>query len=235
MNHIPKLDARLTAVSELIPHGAVLLDIGTDHGYLPVNLLCHGEISFAGAADINRSPLSKAVNTAKTAGVFERMKFYLSDGMSAIDDERRYECISVCGMGGELIYDIIDRSDHVKADMPTLVLQPMSSIEDLSEKLACGGYAIEDERIARSSGKLYRIMRVRYSGEKQELTKVEHILGRVNIARGGSEFEAYLADATERYKKIAAGRRAGGLEFETYEKTALELSEIRRRLEIKTK
>ena len=232
-DNVPKLDPRLSAVAEFVPNGSSLLDVGTDHGYLPVNLLCRGRISFAGASDINSAPLAKSVDTAERAGVADHMRFYLSDGLASVDDIERYNCISVCGMGGELIYNIIDRAAYIRKSGIPLVLQPMSSIEDLSHLLASGGYSIERENIVGSAGKLYRVMLVRYTGESYKLTEAEHILGRANIAAGRNVFSEYLDSAIARYKKIAAGRRGGGLDCERCDTILRELCAVKNSLEEK--
>lgn len=51
------LQPRLHLLADLVPQGAKLADIGTDHGYLPVYLLQKGRIASAIAADIGRAPL----------------------------------------------------------------------------------------------------------------------------------------------------------------------------------
>lgn len=33
------LGARLQTVTKFVPHGSVIADIGTDHGYLPIELV----------------------------------------------------------------------------------------------------------------------------------------------------------------------------------------------------
>ena len=52
-----QLAPRLQLLADLVPQGARLADIGTDHGYLPVWLLQQGRISSAIAADIGAGPL----------------------------------------------------------------------------------------------------------------------------------------------------------------------------------
>ena len=42
-----KISERLATVARLIPQGAHLVDIGTDHGYVPIWLLQNGMISSA--------------------------------------------------------------------------------------------------------------------------------------------------------------------------------------------
>ena len=64
-----QLQPRLRLLADLVPQGARLADIGTDHGYLPVYLLQRGRIASAIAADIGRAPLDHARRTAEQYGV----------------------------------------------------------------------------------------------------------------------------------------------------------------------
>ncbi len=208
------LDERLSAAAELVPQGAVLLDVGTDHGYLPAKLLTDGKVVRAGASDINDDPLSKAVRTAEKYGVSDRMSFYLSDGLAGVSDLHKYTAVSICGMGGELIARIISESAYLRDNRVPLVLQPMSSTEDLSEYLAKNGYAVTDERIAVAAGKVYRVMLAIYDGVKREFTTTEHILGRINIERGAGQknFGLLLNKNILKYKRIIDGKAMGGIE-----------------------
>ena len=61
-----QLAPRLQLLADLVPQGARLADIGTDHGYLPVWLLQQGRISSAIAADIGAGPLEHAAPRANT-------------------------------------------------------------------------------------------------------------------------------------------------------------------------
>jgi len=206
------LDERLSAVADLVPEGAVLLDVGTDHGYLPAKLILNEKIQFAGAADINRDPLSKAVATARELGIESKMVFYLSDGLRDIPDMEKYTSISVCGMGGELIARILSDSPRTKEKDVSLILQPMSSVEELSLWLSENGFAIEDERVTYAAGKVYRVMLVKYTGERYTLTAAEHLLGKINIERGSTvpEFEILLLKNIAKYRRIINGKKLGG-------------------------
>ena len=65
-----KLNERLLTAVQFVREGSRLVDIGTDHGYLPIFLILEGRIPFAIAADINRGPLDKAdEKTARTSYV----------------------------------------------------------------------------------------------------------------------------------------------------------------------
>ena len=56
MEHTLELTPRLRAAAELVPEGARLADVGTDHGYLPAWLLLRGRIDSAIAADLRPAP-----------------------------------------------------------------------------------------------------------------------------------------------------------------------------------
>ena len=217
------LDERLGAAADLVPEGAILLDVGTDHGYLPAKLLLDNKISFAGAADINRDPLFKAVTTARDLSLEEKMSFYLSDGLRDIPDIEKYTAVSICGMGGELIARILSDSSRVKDTDVSLILQPMSSVEELSVWLADNGFSIEDERVTFAGGKVYRVMLVKYTGESCTLTETEHLLGCINIKRGNAvpEFELLLLKHINKYRRIIDGKMIGGADA-SEEKNLLE-------------
>ena len=54
-----ELSPRLAAIAALVPQGARLADVGTDHAYLPVRLLLDGGIASAVATDVNEGPLQR--------------------------------------------------------------------------------------------------------------------------------------------------------------------------------
>ena len=70
------LTQRLSACASLVREGASLIDIGTDHGYLPIWLLKSGKISKAIAADIGEGPLLSAKTNAKIWSFLKRTNKY---------------------------------------------------------------------------------------------------------------------------------------------------------------
>ena len=83
-----QLQPRLQLLADLVPVGAKLADVGTDHGYLPVWLLQQGSISRAIASDINAEPLEHARKTAAEYGVSEQMDFRLCAGLEKLHPVR---------------------------------------------------------------------------------------------------------------------------------------------------
>lgn len=56
-----ELSPRLRLAADLVPQGARLADVGTDHAYLPACLLLEGKIPWAIASDLRKGPLDRAV------------------------------------------------------------------------------------------------------------------------------------------------------------------------------
>ena len=165
------LTPRLQMTAELVPRGARLADIGTDHGYLPVWLLLNGRIGYAIAADLRKGPLDRAKGTARRFGQTDGISFRLCDGLTGIHEEE-VDTVAIAGMGGETIAAILSAAPWVRErDLP-LILQPMSSFPDLRGWLQSNGFTIAEERLAREGDTLYTALLVR-AGEMAPLSPAE--------------------------------------------------------------
>ena len=111
------LQPRLALLASLVPQGAVLADVGTDHGYIPVCLRQRGVIDRAIASDIGREPLEHARRTAEEYGV-GGIDLRLCAGLDAIAPE---ECdtVLIAGMGGETIWGILAAAPWTRDGRPT--------------------------------------------------------------------------------------------------------------------
>ncbi|MDR2646971.1 MAG: Nif3-like dinuclear metal center hexameric protein, partial [Oscillospiraceae bacterium] len=158
---IKQLDARLQMVAALVPTGARLADIGTDHAYLPVHLLRQGGIEHAIASDIGQGPLRNAAQTVQKAGFSARVELRLSDGLAAYDVADA-DCFVFAGMGGTLIAQLLDAADWLP-DVPRLcvIAQPMSHPEDVRRWFCKNHFWIEEERVCQNQGRCYCAMRAR--------------------------------------------------------------------------
>ena len=168
------LQPRLALLASLVPQGAVLADVGTDHGYIPVCLRQRGVIDRAIASDIGREPLEHARRTAEEYGV-GGIDLRLCAGLDAIAPE---ECdtVLIAGMGGETILGILEAAPWTHEDMHTLILQPQTKI-DLLRCWLCGhGYRFLSETLVRDKEQLYVVFRVR-AGMGQELSEADALTG----------------------------------------------------------
>lgn len=167
----PELSPRLRMVGDLVPAGARLADVGTDHAYLPAALLLEGKIPWAVAADLRRGPLDRARATVRTYGLTKRVAFRLCDGLTGVRPDEA-DAVAIAGMGGETIAAILQAAPWVRERDVPLILQPMSSMPDLREWLQENGFCIGTERLAREGDALYTALLVR-AGEMGPLTPAE--------------------------------------------------------------
>lgn len=204
------LDGRLASAAGLVRQGARFADIGTDHAHLPLALLREGRIEYAVCSDINRGPLESAMSNARDAGFFDKIKFVLTDGAAALADEGLSD-VAICGMGGELIAEIIEKAPFLKDKAVRLILQPMSRQGQLRTYLAESGFEITNEVYSYSQGKYYVTFCVEYTGEKHGLSLYERELGKPEfLDTGCRECAGYLDAKARVYNKIARGKLVGG-------------------------
>ena len=109
------LDVRLRAAANMVPCGARLADIGSDHAYLPIALCLENKIKCALASDINEGPVAAAVSNIKKNCLDDKIKAIRADGLSKAQ-EFAPDCITVLGMGGELIVRILSAAEWIREE-----------------------------------------------------------------------------------------------------------------------
>ena len=75
-----KLSERMLHLADMVRQGAVLADVGTDHGYIPIYLVESGRICRAFAMDIKEGPLGRAKEHIRAFGLDDYITVRRSDG-----------------------------------------------------------------------------------------------------------------------------------------------------------
>lgn len=152
------LSMRLERVAAQVPAGARLADIGSDHAYLPVALLRRGAIAAAVAGEVALTPFSAAQRTVRDNGLEQQVSVRLANGLAAIEPADGISAISICGMGGETIRDILDSGKAHLNGQERLILQPNGGEQPLRLWLMENGYRILCEEILRENRFDYEII-----------------------------------------------------------------------------
>ncbi len=206
------LDKRLSAAADMVPRGARLADIGSDHAYLPIALCLEGKIEYALASDINEGPVASAVSNVRDNGLADKICVVRADGLDLARDFAP-DCISVLGMGGELIVSILDAAEWIRDERITLVLQPMTHAEIVARYLAQCGFYIKDEKIIKDSersGKLYRIICAGYDGISRQIDDMDAYIGKPSLDRANLEALEYIEKTVRSLcVRIEGKKRAG--------------------------
>jgi tRNA (adenine22-N1)-methyltransferase len=129
---------RISFLSELTKGYDVVLDIGTDHGFVLEKAFQKGYIKAAIASDLREKPLKQAERNLKNFPV----KYVLSDGFLAIDQP--FDLAVIAGMGAYLIAEIMEHAPKVNE---TYILQANDKVEVLRDYLMNHGFKIVDEYV----------------------------------------------------------------------------------------
>lgn len=198
-----QLQPRLQLLADLVPEGARLADIGTDHGYLPVWLLQRKRIAAAIAADIGEEPLLHARRTAEEYGV-SGIDFRLCDGLIGIRSDEA-DTVVIAGMGGETMIHILSSASWTKETAGiTLLLQPMTKASELRRWLAGHGYRFTAERLVWDKDFLYPVMVVT-GGWQPPLTKLQEEYG--VLLKEDPLYGDYLELQLRRLQRTIDGKR----------------------------
>ena len=201
------MNKRLQAIADLVSDGIGLVDVGTDHGALPISLASRGYSGELFATDINAGPLSAGERNASAASLDDRIWFLLCDGLERCPADR-VDTIVIAGMGGDTIAGILDRAEWTMDRRYQLILQPMTKGEVLRYWLVNNGYGIDRELLVRDSGTIYAILSARYGGETR-LSDGELFTGSRPLICSDPLWPEYREGWSRRIQRMVDGMRMG--------------------------
>ena len=152
------ISKRLELVASFVPQGAVLLDVGSDHAYLPIELVERGQIEGAIAGEVVEGPYKSAVKNVESHALKEKIQVRLANGLAAFEEADQVSVITIAGMGGRLIATILEEGLEKLANVERLILQPNNREDDLRIWLQDHGFQIVAESILEEAGKFYEIL-----------------------------------------------------------------------------
>lgn len=152
-----RLVGRLAALAAFVPQGARLADIGTDHAYLPIELIQDNIIVSAIAGDIHVGPYKAAKEHVEALGLEQKISVRLGNGMAVLSPGE-VEVAVIAGMGGQTIIEILNNSIEVTKSLDRLILQPMVAAASVRRWLGENGWYLADERLVQDDGRLYEII-----------------------------------------------------------------------------
>ncbi|QIW51284.1 tRNA (adenine(22)-N(1))-methyltransferase [Lactococcus raffinolactis] len=213
-----KLSQRLTQVGEFVPQDAILLDVGSDHAYLPIHLVKTGRINKAIAGEVVKGPYESAVANVQSAGLQDQISVRLANGLAAFEPTTDgVNTITISGMGGHLIAEILEDGRDKLCQVSTMILQPNNGERHLRTWLQAHDFTISDEKILAENDKIYEII-VAHPGQSVDiLTEAELCFGPFLLQEKSTVFlekwASELAANQEILSKIPASAQQKQAEF----------------------
>ncbi|WP_022794963.1 tRNA (adenine(22)-N(1))-methyltransferase [Marinococcus halotolerans] len=152
------LPDRLAVIVEQIDQGAVVADIGTDHGLVPVEAVVRREAGHAVAADVNAGPLQAASDYIAACGLTGKIDTRLGSGLTVLTENDLIDTVVIAGMGGTLISDILEQGREHLRSVQKLILQPNVSADRIRRWLLDNGWKLIREQILKEERHVYEIL-----------------------------------------------------------------------------
>lgn len=204
-----ELSKRLKLVASFVEPGALVADVGTDHGYVPIWLVQEGVAAGGIAMDVNQGPLERAKAHIAACGLSGRIQVRLGDGLSALSGEEA-DTVIIAGMGGPLIVRILTEGLETARRMKRLILSPQSEIWSVRAFLERNGFVIEDEAMTEEDGKYYTVICARSAGGYigdgtfcvSERKRLEWKYGKCLLERKDPVLKVFLEQERQKYRKV---------------------------------
>lgn len=190
-NHIfygGNMNLRLNTLAKMVDPGSRVADIGTDHAYLPIELVKNGKIDYAIASDVAEGPLENAKNDIAAVGLTEQIETRLGSGLETVTHADQIDTVVIAGMGGKLMTDILDRAWSKDAQFKTLVLEPNIGEAGVRNWLMMHNYKIISEKLIAEAGHTYELIKASLTEEKHEMTEKEIFFGPFIVQEKNSVF-----------------------------------------------
>jgi len=223
------LSKRLETVVQFIPKDAKLADIGSDHAYLPCYAYIRGYITTAIAGEITEGPLRSAKEQVRKTGLEHVISVRKGDGLEVIQPNE-VDCITIAGMGGTLIKNILDRGKEKLVGVKRLILQPNVGAHVVREWLLEHDWELIAERIIEEDGRIYEILVAEKGEGKRPYDSLEAglLLGPFLMKERSSIFTKKWQLEMNQWKKILKQLEENATTVEAKEKKR----ELERRINI---
>jgi len=199
---------RLRQIAALVPRGAVVADIGTDHALLPVYLVREGLCPKVIATEVKEGPLRLAGANLACFSLRDRIELRRGDGLATLAPGEA-DAVVLAGMGGATMRAILAAAPAVLAAGPLLLLQPMNGIRGLRTWLYEQAWHIVAEKLVRERQRFYVILAAQ-PGRGEEPDELALAIGPRLLENRDPLLPAYLALMTGRLEalrlRLAAAR-----------------------------
>ena len=180
-SNMTELSPRLFCAASMVRGCTKIVDIGTDHAYLPAFLVLNKNAQDVLACDIGIGPLRNAEKTVEMYSLQNNIKLRISDGLKEVSEDEADEII-ICGMGGTLIAEILSAAEWIKRNGMHLILQPMTHSEDVRHFLCKNGFSVSEEQYVTDNDRVYCCISADYTGNSEPLNEGYCYFGKLPVS-----------------------------------------------------
>ena len=149
------MDKRLEAILSFLSPTDKMIDIGTDHAYIPI-FMAEKKAQKILATDIHENALKIAQKNIHDKGFDNIIETKLADGLKTIDS-KEYDTLVVAGMGTSTIKKILSDSSKLE-NIKKIIIQTNNDLPDMRKFMMQIGYSLHDEKVVLERNHYYTIM-----------------------------------------------------------------------------
>ena len=186
---------RIEAIASLIDKDAYILDIGTDHAYLPIYLYNNHITNKIIASDISDKVLESSFNNLKKYSLDKNILLIKSDGFTNINYD--IDTAVIAGMGASTIIRIIENASKLPN---TIIISSHNDQELIRKYMNSINYKIDKEIVIKDNNIYYVI--IKYIKGNEILTDEEILFGKSNNKEYLNYLLNYYQDLYNKSHKI---------------------------------
>jgi tRNA (adenine22-N1)-methyltransferase len=186
-----KLSKRLETLISIIPKSSLVVDVGTDHALVPIEIINRNIANKVIASDVKIGPLEVAKKNINKYKLNNYIDIRLSDGLENIK-ACELETLIISGIGGILTSRLLEKNLDKARKIKKLILLPMNSNDIIRKWLYENGFNIYDEVLVKEDRRIYSIMSVNYDGKARNYDEIYYYVGKSLILKKDKYFYDYL-------------------------------------------
>ena len=163
---------RLDTICDFLDVADKFIDIGTDHGYVPIKMARKGATHLL-ATDVHSNALKAAQKNIQNKGLNKAISILKADGLNGIDTSS-YNTLILAGMGAHTIMQILCNQEKIQ-NIRKIILQSNNHLEDLRAFMNQNNWNLKKEEVVYEKEHYYIIML--YEKGTQKMSQEEFFLG----------------------------------------------------------
>lgn len=208
------LSKRLETIVNLVDQGENVADIGSDHGFIVIELI-NRKIATSCLAVENK--IGPYTNLTKNTSLIKNIRTSLSDGLKEV--EKQFSTIIIAGMGFNTIKEIINNSVEKLNFINTFIIDSHTLTYELRKFMSEIGYFIKDEKCLIENKVFYEI--IKFQKGHKVYSEAELKYGPILLNNKSEDFMIYYSNEIEKLKSLI---RLHQVSYKRKKEIALEIS-----------
>lgn len=187
---------RINAITQLINNKNIVVDVGSDHAYLAINLLKNNKCNKVINVEIATEPLALTINNLSKNNLLDKTINILNDGLkniSTLISDINIDMLTISGLGASSMVEILSKRDQL-LQINEVILVPNNNHHLIREWSLKNKYEIVFEQVIRQDEFYYFLIHLKQKPNLViDYSDVEIAFGRFNITSKTKEFSMYLS------------------------------------------